>query len=87
MDSTPKLRQELFLLRDILAHCVVVCLPFSMILSYPVFHGISRLRGRSSQLVGSLLPKSARAKPVSNFPNFKAIDGYVDRNSPAFLSV
>ncbi|XP_022804245.1 methylcrotonoyl-CoA carboxylase beta chain, mitochondrial-like [Stylophora pistillata] len=55
-------------------------------MSYSVFHGISRLLGRSSQLVGSLLSKSVRAKPLSNFPNFKVIDGNVDRNSPAFLS-
>ncbi|RMX44826.1 hypothetical protein pdam_00009279 [Pocillopora damicornis] len=55
-------------------------------MSNSVFYGTSRLRGISSRLAGSLLSNSAWAKPVSNFPNFKVIDGYVDRNSPAFLS-
>lgn len=55
-------------------------------MSNSVFYGTSRLRGISSRLVGSILSNSAWAKPVSNFPNFKVIDGYVDRNSPAFLS-
>lgn len=55
-------------------------------MSNSVFQGTSRLRGISSRLVGSLLSNSAWAKPVSSFPNFKVIDGYVDRNSPAFLS-
>ena len=55
-------------------------------MSSPLFYGISRLRGISTRLLGSHLSKSAGARPISNLPNFKVIDGYVDRNSSAFLS-
>lgn len=55
-------------------------------MSSAFFFGISRFRGASTRLVGSHFFKFAGARTASNAINFKAIDGFVDKNSSAFLS-
>ena len=55
-------------------------------MSCPFFNGISRLRGISTRLVRSHFYKFESVRAASNEVNFKVIDGFVDKNSSAFLS-
>lgn len=55
-------------------------------MSSAFFYGIYRLREASTRLVGSHFSKFVGVRAASNAINFKVIDGFVDRNSSAFLS-
>ncbi|XP_020632800.1 probable methylcrotonoyl-CoA carboxylase beta chain, mitochondrial isoform X1 [Orbicella faveolata] len=55
-------------------------------MSSAFFYGISRLCRVSKRLIGSHFSKIAGVRAASNAINFKAIDGFVDKNSSAFLS-
>lgn len=55
-------------------------------MSSAFFYGCYRLREASTRLVGSHFSKFVGVRVASNAINFKAIDGFVDRNSSAFLS-
>ena len=55
-------------------------------MSSAFFYGCYRLREASTRLVGSHFSKFVGVRAASNAINFKAIDGFVDRNSSAFLS-
>lgn len=55
-------------------------------MSSAFFYGISRLGGVSTRLIGSHFFKVTGVRAASNAINFKAIDGFVDKTSSAFLS-
>jgi len=55
-------------------------------MSCALFSGISRLQGISTRLVASHLFKTVGRRAASSRVNFKVIDGFVDKNSPEFLS-
>jgi len=55
-------------------------------MSSALLYGIFRSCRGSTSLVGSHLCKTVGVRAASNAINFKAIDGFVDKNSSAFLS-
>lgn len=55
-------------------------------MSSPFFNVISRLRGVSTRIARSHFYKFGSARAASNAVNFRVIDGFVDKNSSAFLS-
>ncbi|KAL9951124.1 hypothetical protein ACROYT_G043728 [Oculina patagonica] len=55
-------------------------------MSSPFLNVISRLRGISTRLARSHFYKFENVRAASNTVNFRVIDGFVDKNSSAFLS-